>query len=685
MYTPPVRSKGSLSLAIVALLSFIAVFPLTAQPIDMNRVHAAEEFKWGINAYHNSLYGEAIRALERALAFTPEDPLIQEWLGKAYYQSGIEDTALSIWNNILESGSGTPLLRDLVDTVTARRGLNRELADESRYVTAFTLEGEREDYTLFLRPSSLFPERGGGYYLASWANSQVTQFSSNGAVRRRIFGGIQGLDHPFDVIEVPDRYLFITENLGDRVFRSNIEGNEIIRFGEKGTKEGQLIGPQYLAADDRGYIYVTETGNRRVSKFDYDGNFILSFGNRRGDFPGFVLPTGICVHHDMVYVADGRAKSVSVFDTSGNFIHSFGHDILAAPEGISPYGDGILLVADTTRVLAYDIESGRFDELWDPQIAGARITKAVVDANGDIVAADFTANTVTVLTDISNLYTGLFVQIRRVLSRNFPEVFVEVTVEDRIGNPYLGLDESNFILTELGRPVQDDVFIYPAEMERPSVTMLVDRSPGMQADGVELRKAAEEIYSRVTADDGKLALMTSGDLPAKEGTQDLGFQRFSIAAEEAGVYSEAWRFSLGLRMAVAEVVGWPGPRAVIFVTRGDPGDQDFADYPLDVLAAYMKNNDVAFYCIYTRPDPARPDELEYLVQSTGGRSAYLYQREGLRPLLSEINTRQTGRYFFRYVSTSDTEFGEKHLTLGAEAIYFKRSGRAESGYFAPGE
>lgn len=651
----------------------------------MDAVNAAEEFHWGVKAYHNSLYAESVRAFERALAFTPEDRRIVEWLGYAYYQSGYEDTALTIFEGILQDGAGTPLLSNLVDTIKARRGLTEELAEDPRYVNAFELQGQQEEFVLFSRPASLFSRADGNYYVTSFAGNEVIRFSANGAVRHRILGGFLGLDHPYDIVENRNGHVFVTEFLGNRIFRSDSDGNAILRFGEKGTGGGQLIGPQYIADDDRGYIYVTEAGNRRVSKFDYDGNFVLTFGRRNGVFPGLRSPTGICVHRERIYVADDQVDRIYVFDLSGNYLYSAGEGFLDGPEGISVYDDGVLLVADTRRVLSFDIENERFDLLTDMGGTGLQVTKAVKDVNGDIIVADFNRDSVTVLTDIANLYTGLHMRIHRVLSNNYPGVYLELTVEDRLGKPYLGLDESNFILTELRRRVQNDSFLRPIEVERSSISILLDRSSTMTNHSAALRKAAEDIFANTRENETRLQLVSAGLLPTKQGTEALGIQRFSIAAAEAGEYTEDWRFDLGLRLAASEVVSWPGPRAVVLVTQGDPGEHGFDDYPLDVLASYMRNNDIAFYCIYTRPDPFRPDEFEYLAEYTGGGSIYLYQTEGIAPLLNEISSRQSGRYFFSYQSTSDTDFGNRYLEVEAEVFHFKRSGRAESGYFAPRE
>ena len=59
-------------------------------------------------------------------------------------------------------------------------------------------------------------------------------------------------------------------------------------FGSEGPLAERLLGPQYLAADDRGFIYVSDWGNQRVAKYDPQGNYVLSFEGLSG-------PSGIAV------------------------------------------------------------------------------------------------------------------------------------------------------------------------------------------------------------------------------------------------------------------------------------------------------------------------------------------------------------------------------------------------------
>lgn len=653
-----------------------------SQQIDMDAVRAREELRWGVKAYHSGLYNDAIRAFERAAGFNSDDMLIQEWLGYGYYRAGFEETALGIWKRIVDRGEATSLLLNIIDTVEARRGLERELSVPERYVAIHEIYGRTENFSLFERPASAFSTGDGYFYLTSFVGNQVLKFSVNGAIRQKLLGGLQGLDHPFDVLQTADGYIFVSEFTGNQIFRSDLDGLQIQRFGGKGIGEGMLMGPQYLADNGKGYIYVTESGNRRVSKFDYDGNFILSFGSKTDAFRGFQSPTGVLVYRKHVYVCDDRLKFIAVFDESGNFIKILAEGSLEKPEGLSLFEEGVILIADTRRLLTLDVDSETVRVLTELEGDSIRLTKAIRDANGGIVAVDNTKETVTLLTSISAMYTGFFVEIERVISDNYPNVILEVSVEDRLGDPFVGLDSSNFIISENYGVIRSTELFSPEEAQYPAVAVLVDRSADMELYADAVRYAATEVFDSMSPS-GRLSLVSAGEVPVREVENRGSRLAFIDNAVNAGVYTDSWRFDLGLRFAASDLSAWPGPRAVVFITRGDTREQAFEDYKLDVLVRYLRNNSIAFYCVYVVQDPSYPDELEYLSRETDGSSLYAYRPEGVAPIISAIADTATGRYFFRFSSTSETDFGKAYLPVAAEVFLYERSGRGEMGYYAP--
>ena len=92
-------------LTLTLLLAF-AVMPVGAQNISIEAMQALDEWRWGVVAYNDGLPGKSLLAMERAVSLNPTDPRILEWLGRAYWRSGMENAALNIWNELGSPGGG---------------------------------------------------------------------------------------------------------------------------------------------------------------------------------------------------------------------------------------------------------------------------------------------------------------------------------------------------------------------------------------------------------------------------------------------------------------------------------------------------------------------------------------------------------------------------------------------------
>ena len=64
-------------------------------------------------------------------------------------------------------------------------------------------------------------------------------------------------------------------------------------------------------------------------------------------------------------------------------------------------------------------------------------------------------------------------------------------------------------------------------------------------------------------------------------------------------------------------------------------------------------------------------------------SYYVFRPGGLAEIVENIVDAPQGVYQLSYVSTLPTNFGENYLPLETEVYLLNRSGRDESGYFAP--
>ncbi|MCL2382565.1 MAG: hypothetical protein FWC64_13415, partial [Treponema sp.] len=105
---------------------------------DIDTIRAREEFRIGVQAYNRFAFNEAIFSFERALSFRPGEPLILDWLGRAYFHSGFEGAAFMAWQAAAEgyglTSSQGILISSRVQTLRNRRVLLPVADDDVRYV-----------------------------------------------------------------------------------------------------------------------------------------------------------------------------------------------------------------------------------------------------------------------------------------------------------------------------------------------------------------------------------------------------------------------------------------------------------------------------------------------------------------------------------------------------------------------
>jgi DNA-binding beta-propeller fold protein YncE len=651
--------------------------------LDFDQIRADEEFRWGVRAFHNGFYNEAILSFQKSLSFKPLAALTRSWLGRAYYLAGFTDAALSEWKTVSSSGQGTALLENFIEILESRRGLGAELGEADRWVLSGEIRGAADLEIVFRRPAAVRARGDGSFFLVSYMTNEVIEFDSNGIVRRRLRGGLFGFDHPFDLAIAADGSLYVSEFRGDRVTKCDPSGNVLAVLGGKGREPGKLLGPQYLTLDPEGNLYVSDWGNRRVVKYTGEGTFALSFGEPSEFYPGLLAPTGVAFYNGYVYVADKLRKHVAVFDPNGNYFTTILEGSFAAPEGITVLENGTFLIADTLRLFSYNVEAGELRLLSDFGGSAKRVLVADSDANGNIIAADFDAGAVHVLSELTGISSGLTVMIKKISAAAHPDVLVDVHVSDRYGRPVVGLDLPNFIVTEnrLGvGPVEMPFASYRSESL--DIALIAGRSPGMGTR----RELTERIIRDILADlrgFGSVRVISAGPVPAVVSRPGDGPETMLAAAVDTREnYRPDWAFDLGIRLGVTELLATRNRRAVIFVSDGNLPENAFRNYGLQETLDYMRNNSVVFYPVYTA-DSRGGGELEFLARETGGKVYRYFNAEALGSLARDLRNQRDGNYLLRYHSARETDFGRAYIPLEVEALLIRRSGRDEAGYFGP--
>lgn len=647
----------------------------------MDAVNARDEFRWGVLAFYNGFYNEAILSFEKSLSYKPDDSQTHFWLGRAYYYSGFEEAALNEWSNIMEIGRGSGFLSNLIEIIQDRRGVARELKAERRYVVLNSFQGNHEEFTLFSRPSAVLTREDGTFYLVAFASNEILKINTNGRILGRYRGRLTGFHHPFDIVETEDNHLLVTEYDGDRVSKCTLEGDRVVTFGETGRGPGQMVGPQYIALDEDGNVYVTEFGNRRVSKFTSGGEFILSFGQKTFGYQGFRSPTGIAVMGDRVYVADSKHRHVAVFDLSGNFLAVLADNQLNAPEGMSVV-DNTLLISDSSEIVVLDVDQDKVSPYSDFRGDAGRILNVAFDVNGNLLVTDFDKNQVTVLSEMSSIYSGYYVRIKRVVVDDYPNVTVYVNVQDRYGNPIIGLEKNNFNISEDSMPVDSVNLAFSGYLsDYANVTVLIDRQMSMAGFDENIKLAVNDIVSSFTMSNS-VKIVGAGEIPVVLSDSNVGPATAASVAVSGTSLSDKAQFDLGLRLAASELIPGANKRAVVYVTNGELGNHAFDEYSMVELVQYLRNNDISFYTVYVGEN-RKNEELEYISRETGGESYYLYNPKGISHIASDIKRRKSGDYVLTYTSIQDTDFGRAYIPLEVEAFLVRKSGRDETGYFAP--
>jgi DNA-binding beta-propeller fold protein YncE len=671
-----------------ALLGVFTLLNLGAQQeaVDMDALYAEEQFRIGVQAFNRYAFNEAILSFERALSFRPGEPLILDWLGRSYYRSGMEETALRQWRAAAQgygwnSGEGM-LLGSRIETVGNRRGLLPVNDDEVRYVEAGRYPGAYEGNVYYRQPTAVLPLDDGSVWVVAYGSNEILRLDVNGLVLDRKRGPLNGFDRPYDLVRSGDR-LYLSEYRGGRVSVLTAAGDWVSYIGSRGLGDGNLLGPQNLAVDEDGYLYVVDYGNRRVVKFDPEGNFILSFGkgSSQGSFPGFISPTGIAAKDGLVYTADSAAKRIFIHDSNGTYRGELAVRDLAGPESMRFLSDGGLLVADTNRVRLIDPYSALVRVLGTAGNSRLRITGVAMDANGNLLVANFDAGEISVLTRLDDMASGLFVQVERVDAENFPLVTVDVLVQDRLRRPIVGLDARNFLAGEGGDVVQEQQFV-SAAYRSPFIdlSILVERSPRTLSLRDDLEAAVGDISQIVAGGRGRLrSIVSAGLQPQREA---LGVSLIPGARGNVLDYDSRWRFDLGLRLAATDLLAGEKRRAVVFVSSGELSPAAFERYGLSELAAYLANNGIVFHTVLVG-GAAASEEIRYLCRETGGEILPLYRPQGIRGTLEKLAQVPTGSYSISYQSQLPTNFGTAYLPVELEVYLMERSGRDVTGYFPP--
>ena len=358
---------------IIALFLFLSVLTATENnffPLPTSQDHqiAFEEFRRGVQSYYKASYNEAILLFEKALSILPDEPIILEWLGKAYYSSGLEDACLQQWDVAIKANHGGILLKNKAEVVRERRSFSFDLMDGLKFSESTSYASTFQDKRLFRQPLSAIAMEDGSFWATAYGTNEVLHFDVNGKIVDRTKGPIEGFDRPFDIIRTKNNHILVSEFASDRVSVLTKEGKFVRYFGKSGVKEGELLGPQFLATDSYDNIYVSDFGNARVSVFSFEGKPLFHFGEKNAQFSGFVAPSGVCVIDDCatpdangnILISDFKNETVEVTSRISELAGGFFVTIKRVFSNNFPKVEMELLVENRNRQQIVGLESLNF-------------------------------------------------------------------------------------------------------------------------------------------------------------------------------------------------------------------------------------------------------------------------------------------------------------------------------------
>ena len=156
---------------VVLPVCLLAQTPASGEVTSADRLIAEEEFRRGVQAYYRGAFNDSLMVLEKALSYVPGNPLVLDWLGRAYFRTGSEAAAMRHWEAASAAGHQAEILQSKIDTVREWRTLRTQGISGQRYVETGTIPAVQGKTVLFSQPSSVLPLSDGSFWMAAYGSN----------------------------------------------------------------------------------------------------------------------------------------------------------------------------------------------------------------------------------------------------------------------------------------------------------------------------------------------------------------------------------------------------------------------------------------------------------------------------------------------------------------------------------
>lgn len=195
----------------------------------------------------------------------------------------------------------------------------------------------------FMWPKHIAVDGNGNVYVADEGNERIQKFTSSGVYISQwsnpdTIPGELAWRPGTIAIDIVNNWVY-TIDMFNRIQKFDLSGNFIKQWGGTGTADGQLMlvgdpsnqGPNgQMIVDKTGNIYVVDNMNYRIQKFTSNGDYLMKWGSKGSGNGQFLFPFGIAIDNinGFIYVSDNSTQfggtdniaRIEKFDVSGNFI-----------------------------------------------------------------------------------------------------------------------------------------------------------------------------------------------------------------------------------------------------------------------------------------------------------------------------------------------------------------------------
>lgn len=658
------------------------LFNLYAQQIDLPKEYSLNEFKKGISSFHNGEYELAIIYFTKALSYKPDNFFAFYFLGEAYRKAGYEKNALSIWNNLLAMGFNDRIVKQKVYYLYLNKGNLSEININKNFLIKKDLKGYSGSDVppLFIKPSQIAINNENHYFIPCFISGYVIELDPNFHLVKNHFPiGIK-LERPFGVAIDKENNLYVSDFKKDYIVKFDKLGIVKKIIGYKGIGESSLLGPEYILLDDEENLYVTDTGNAKINKYTKEGIFILSFGNKITTEEKLKKPKGLFYYNGFIYVCDSELNKVFIFDKNGNFIESFGENILYRPYQVTIDKFKRFLIVCENDVWIYEKDYElwyKLDELTQQLKKGASI---VNDKENNILLTDFNDAKFIVLSPERERYTNLNVNIERIYSYKFPDIFFSLTVRKDDMTKVYGIKPYNLSIFENGKLINEISDELTSKYNNyTDIVVIIDSNERMK-DYKNNIKILLERWLKTKRDTTKLSILSfSNDDIVFLTDFNSSILTHLDAIEKIKFFKQTDKGN-AIKSAIYKMLPRFSKKNIIIFTNSFETGNDFKKFSIENCIDLAKNNDIPIYVINFENGNLK-DIFNFMSKKTEGNIYSPVRQNEAYKLISIIENRISSEIIFSYKSKNISRFGDEPITLTIEINYSGMKGYTKSIYF----